>query len=118
MHRETIIDRSKANVKRWLKTEKGKRYEAIKRMRKRAIKNNAFVEQIDPFVVFERANWACYHCGRAVIRELRGLKVPAAPTVDHLVPFSKGGKDEYSNCVCSCYKCNVSKKDSLNWQPK
>lgn len=31
------------------------------------------------------------------------------PTIDHVVPTSKGGKTSWENCVCSCQKCNYLK---------
>ena len=30
-------------------------------------------------------------------------------TLDHIIPQSKGGKDEKTNVVCACKKCNYSK---------
>jgi len=41
----------------------------------------------------------CVYCGRN------------ANTVDHIIPISKGGKDEYDNLVPCCKSCNSSKKD-------
>lgn len=32
-------------------------------------------------------------------------------TVDHIIPKSRGGKDEFENCVAACYKCNNEKND-------
>lgn len=41
----------------------------------------------------------CVYCGRN------------ANTVDHIIPISKGGKNEYDNLVPCCKSCNSSKKD-------
>ena len=32
-------------------------------------------------------------------------------TIDHIMPKSRGGKNEWENCVCSCEKCNARKGD-------
>jgi len=37
-------------------------------------------------------------------------------TIDHVVPYSKGGKTSWENCVASCKSCN-SKKGSKIWKP-
>jgi len=35
-------------------------------------------------------------------------------TVDHILPLSKGGKNDFENCVCACKNCNeVIKKNRL-----
>ena len=31
------------------------------------------------------------------------------PTIDHVIPISKGGKDTLENTRLACWKCNVSK---------
>ena len=33
------------------------------------------------------------------------------PTIDHVVPRSKGGRDSWANLVLACDKCNVKKGD-------
>ena len=30
-------------------------------------------------------------------------------TIDHVLPKSKGGKNEWTNLVTSCFKCNLKK---------
>lgn len=34
---------------------------------------------------------------------------PEDLTLDHIIPQSKGGKDEKTNVVCACNNCNFSK---------
>lgn len=41
----------------------------------------------------------CHYCG------------DEASTVDHLVPYSRGGKDELDNLVPACSRCNWEKLD-------
>jgi 5-methylcytosine-specific restriction endonuclease McrA len=31
---------------------------------------------------------------------------PDAPTIEHLIPLSKGGADHPDNLVMTCYRCN------------
>jgi len=58
------------------------------------------------FVIFERDDFTCFYCGKTSYRDGSELHV------DHVVPGSKGGKDEASNLVTSCQLCNLSKGDS------
>jgi 5-methylcytosine-specific restriction endonuclease McrA len=33
-----------------------------------------------------------------------------APTLDHIVPLSKGGSHTYDNLQCACFRCNCAVK--------
>lgn len=37
--------------------------------------------------------------------------VPRQPTIDHIIPRSKGGGDEPKNLRWTCYQCNQQKGD-------
>jgi 5-methylcytosine-specific restriction endonuclease McrA len=52
-----------------------------------------------PFrAVWDRDDWTCVRCGTH--KHL---------TVDHIVPVSKGGTDDFSNLQTMCQPCNSSK---------
>ena len=51
--------------------------------------------------VFIRDNYTCQYCG----------KHESKPTIDHLLPRSKGGKSDWSNTVTACHACNNKKGD-------
>ncbi len=61
------------------------------------------VRKKDRFEVFKRDSFTCQYCGRE------------APEVvlqaDHIHPKSKGGSDDISNLVTSCWDCNIGKGD-------
>jgi len=59
--------------------------------------------------LFLRDGHQCAYCGRAR-RELRPRE---RLTRDHLVPRSKGGRDEWLNVVTACSTCNHWKDDRL-----
>ena len=48
----------------------------------------------------------CHWCGRKWTKSRR-------PTHDHVIPHAKGGGNTLENSVCSCLKCNTSKRDRL-----
>jgi hypothetical protein len=62
--------------------------------------------RFDPFAyryvrlkVLERDRYTCYWCGGP------GL------TIDHIIPWSRGGRTNMANCVCACEKCNGERGD-------
>lgn len=88
-------------------------------------------------VTFARDHWTCRFCGARTIdlRILRGLSrlfpetLPFHPnwrfseshliywthstSLEHAIPFARGGADEPSNFVTTCYACNDARGDLL-----
>ena len=52
--------------------------------------------------LFLRDNHQCQYCGKT-----------SHLTVDHVIPKSRGGRDEWNNVVVCCIKCNNKKGDQL-----
>ncbi len=77
--------------------------------------------------VLMRDNYVCIYCG-VTIGSLSKDKVLAKDdfTIDHIVPRSRGGKDQWTNTACACYHCNHRKGSrlpheagmKLHWEPK
>ena len=64
--------------------------------------------------MFERDGWKCRYCGSAVRPAIAvdgGFLPDDAATIDHLVALANGGKDEPSNWLTSCWKCNRDKSN-------
>lgn len=56
------------------------------------------------FEVFKNDNFTCQYCGK---------KPPdAILEVDHIIPTSKGGSDDISNLLTSCFDCNRGKSNT------
>ena len=51
--------------------------------------------------VFKRDNNICQYCGKKLSN--------SELTVDHIVPISRGGLNNWKNCVTSCSPCNNNK---------
>jgi hypothetical protein len=62
--------------------------------------------------VLNRDNWTCHYCDTQLDREGEGDI--NSPTVDHMVPTSKGGTWAASNLVACCSWCNTE-KDTLDY---
>lgn len=62
--------------------------------------------RFDPFAyryvrlkVLARDRHTCYWCGRPGF------------TIDHVIPWSKGGRTSMTNCICACGECNGRRGD-------
>jgi len=55
----------------------------------------------------------CYYCGRPIFPGWRGGSVSAGNllTVDHVIPKSTGGTNDWGNKVLACSRCNTLKAD-------
>lgn len=52
--------------------------------------------------LFARDGYTCGYCGV-------NYSSTAMLTVEHIVPYSRGGPTSYENCVTACQKCNAKK---------
>lgn len=72
---------------------------------RRARRGGYFVEHVDRLELLERHNGVCGICGDPVD--------PAQFDVDHVVPWSRGGKHSYENTQPAHPACNQGKKNRL-----
>lgn len=54
------------------------------------------------FSVLQRDGFKCRYCGR-------GAGEGAKLTIDHVIPWSKGGDNRLENLVTACSECNAGK---------
>jgi len=71
-------------------------------------------------LLFERDGVTCHFCGVALadpesfhVDDLQGELPHDYPTIDHLIPKSKGGTWHLKNTVLACPPCNNRKGDAL-----
>lgn len=81
------------------------------RMRCEKMRRNGH-EKIDVLAVFERDNWTCQICDIRVNREAVHPD-SMAPTIDHIVPVSKGGAHTWDNVRCAHSICNTRKNAKI-----
>lgn len=90
--------------RKWRQTPNGKRYALHHRTLRRAnIKGDVTADQFKE--LFERQTH-CAYCKRKFT-----TKQP--PTVDHVIPLSKGGLHTISNLVLACKPCNSRKSNTV-----
>jgi len=68
-----------------------------------------FRRQVTNTFLFARDDYRCQYCHRSP-HELRSRE---CLTRDHLVPLSRGGRNEWTNVVTSCSTCNTRKGNRL-----
>lgn len=78
--------------------------------RRRAQKRTTQMERFTHLEIFERDKWRCHICRKPVSKR-KVAPHPKAPTLDHLVPLSKGGAHTKANVGCACFQCNVRKSN-------
>lgn len=78
--------------------------------RRRATLRAAEVERFTPDEIFERDRWRCMLCGKHTNRSA-SVPHPKAPTLDHVVPLSRGGAHTRANTQCAHFLCNSLKGD-------
>ena len=82
----------------------------------------AWVEQVTFDNVYHQSKGVCGICGLPVPYDKSPDNLWAA-TIDHIIPLSRGGKHEMSNCQLAHRLCNSMKQDDIevfhiNWAEK
>jgi len=109
-YREANKDKIRAKAILWEKTKKGASIIKAQRQKRRLAKQypqtkNALTKE-DWQTVLKEYGYICVYCQK-------DLK---SPTLDHVIPLSKGGPHEITNVVPACLSCNCSKGPSILWQ--
>lgn len=73
----------------------------------RAARYGVRFDVVDPLRIFERDGWRCQLCGIRVQRS--GWPNPKRATLDHIIPFARGGAHTEDNLQCACWLCNSRK---------
>lgn len=80
--------------------------------RRRAAARAITAEKVQRLAVFERDDWTCQICARSVDRAAT-FPNPNSPSLDHVIPLSKGGDHTYANVQLACLRCNLRKGDRI-----
>jgi len=76
--------------------------------RRRALMRGAGSEQVRLDDVVDRDGWRCGICGDGVDAGI-AWPDPLSPSLDHIVPLSRGGSHTLANCQIAHLRCNISK---------
>lgn len=80
--------------------------------KRRAQKRGTQVEDIRPIDIYERDIWLCGLCVTPVDPDAQ-YPDPMSPSLDHILPLSKGGTHTYENVQLAHLTCNVSKGNRI-----
>ena len=79
-------------------------------MKQTALKFNAkFDDTITRREVFSRGEGICYICGQQTHYENSEEWSPLLATVDHVIPWTRGGEHTWENVKLCCFRCNLVK---------
>lgn len=99
-----------------------KRNRRLSRMayKRRINEHNLVDKDISLVRLYKRDGGVCYICGehcnwsdKEVTEEGYTIVGDKYPTIEHVIPLSKGGKHSWDNVKLSCMRCNVLKRDKL-----
>ena len=101
--------------------QKREAHEAYKETRKQQMQR-AFVEPVGFKTVYSTYKGKCAICGLPV-HNTTEPENPWGATVDHIIPLSKGGLHQKSNCqlahrMCNSIKCDTEEECKIDWVEK
>lgn len=106
------------NNKQCCSSECSKKY-GYQRANKRIPKEQR-VDKIPLKRLYKRDKGICYLCGEPCDWDdwrisAKGNSYPGDkyPTIEHIIPISKGGLDAWDNVRLACWKCNLDKADGI-----
>jgi 5-methylcytosine-specific restriction endonuclease McrA len=80
--------------------------------RRRAQKYRSPVEWFSRTEIFVRDKWRCGICKKFVDRDLK-YPHPQSPSLDHVIPLSRGGHHIRANAQLAHLQCNFNKHDRM-----
>lgn len=82
--------------------------QSANRHRRRSRLVGAFDEDVKLSVLRERDGDSCFVCSETIDFSLKDRN-PMMPSLEHVIPLSKGGRHSYGNTAISHLRCNLSK---------
>lgn len=81
---------------------------------RRRLHPDAVWEPFDPKEVFDRDNWVCWICDASVDSESKWPDV-MCPSLDHVIPLSRGGDHTMANARLAHFSCNSRRGNRASW---
>jgi hypothetical protein len=84
--------------------------------RRRSLFLSAFVEDVSLDYIGNRDKWICHLCNEKIDSTLTSRN-PMMPSLDHVLPLSKGGEHSNKNVRISHLRCNLKKHNQIIGEP-
>lgn len=88
-------------------------HRASKQMRRAQTRGAPNIERVYRKRIFERDGYLCLLCGRPLAMDEQ-VPHPDAPTIDHVLPLSRGGAHTPANVQAAHFMCNSRKHNRIN----
>lgn len=107
---DLVRERNRGAVRRYVAAHPERKQ--AQRQRRRALEQGAATaEKINPIEIFERDRYLCLICMTPTLPYDKSTRFhPQSPTLDHVVPLSKGGRHARDNVTCAHRVCNTRKQ--------
>lgn len=91
---------------------------AGRHFKQRAKRHGVAYERFPKSLIYERDNYTCQLCNEPVLKTAQYRKSDGkihlkSPTIDHIIPMSKGGDHVPHNCQTACFGCNSKKGNRM-----
>lgn len=73
---------------------------------------HGWISQSQRVMLYQRDNYTCWLCNKACDTTVDPRTHDDAPTLDHVIPRSKGGTHAHNNLRTACRRCNSIRSDS------
>jgi len=104
--------KQKISQRKYQKTEKARQKGLRNYHTRRARQLGVDSEKFNNIEIFERDKWTCSLCGKAVNKRLK-YPDPKSPSLDHIIPLSRGGGHTRNNVQLAHLHCNLVKSNKL-----
>jgi len=101
---------NKKAAKKFRKTPKGKMVNKNRKMKRRQLEGEGKITLGQWEELCKKHDFICHLCGKK-IGGYRGNLGLEFPSMDHIIPLSKGGKHDISNVAPAHTKCNILRRD-------
>lgn len=108
--RDANPEKARESKRKWQASNPEAVLEVVHRRRSRKL--SAWVEDVSRIVLMERDSWQCGICGGQIEKTSRAPH-PLSPSIDHIIPISRGGEHSYANTQAAHLQCNIRKGAKL-----